>query len=59
MSDRKKVDRLILTIVGIDSLDMRINVNIPTYFKVNEEKVWEVLLKELIKQEKLATSGDS
>lgn len=52
MSIENKVDRIKLEVLDENTKEPKITIDVPTYFPIDTERLWKVLLKELTKQEK-------
>lgn len=52
---REKVDRIKFQVLGCKPpYEPELTIDVPSYFKVDAERLWAVLLSELMKQEKAA-----
>jgi len=49
---REKVDRIMLKVSKVGHIDAELSIDIPTYFKVDTNALYQVVMKELRKQER-------
>ena len=51
---RRKIDIISFQVSDQETAEPEITIDMPSYFKVDAQRLWDVLLRELIRQEKAA-----
>jgi len=49
---KKKIDRIKFSVSNETTKESEISIDVPTFFKVDAQRLYDVIMKDLIKQEK-------